>query len=48
MSVKKYLVDLGVPAASLVTVGYGKLRPAVQGENEAAWAANRRVDFVYQ
>jgi peptidoglycan-associated lipoprotein len=48
VSVKKYLVDLGVPSASLTTVGYGKLRPAVQGETEAAWAANRRVDFVYQ
>jgi peptidoglycan-associated lipoprotein len=47
-SVKKYLVDLGVSASLLETVGYGKLRPAVQGENEAAWAANRRVDFVYQ
>lgn len=43
---KKYLVDLGVPASLLQTVGYGKLRPAVQGENEAAWAANRRDDFV--
>lgn len=48
VSVKKYLVDLGVPASILETVGYGKLRPAVQGQNEAAWAANRRVDFVYQ
>jgi peptidoglycan-associated lipoprotein len=48
VSVKKYLVDLGVPAGSLQTVGYGKLRPAVQAENEAAWAANRRVEFVYQ
>jgi peptidoglycan-associated lipoprotein len=48
VSVKKYLVDLGVSAAALQTVGYGKLRPAVQAENEAAWAANRRVDFVYQ
>jgi peptidoglycan-associated lipoprotein len=47
-SVKKYLVDLGVSPAILETVGYGKLRPAVQGNTEAAWAANRRVDFVYQ
>ena len=47
-SVKKYLVNLGVPAKELQTVGYGKLRPAVQGDTEAAWAANRRVDFVSQ
>jgi len=46
VAAKKYLVDLGVPASLLQTVGYGKLRPAVQGENEEAWAANRRDDFV--
>ena len=44
-STKKYLVDLGVPTNSLDTVGYGFNRPAVQGHNEAAWAANRRVEF---
>ena len=44
-SVKKYLEDLGVPASKLGTVGYGANRPAVQGHNEEAWAANRRVDF---
>jgi peptidoglycan-associated lipoprotein len=44
-SVKKYLVDLGVPAKELDTVGYGKTRPAVEGHDEAAWAANRRVEF---
>ena len=45
-SVKKYLVDLGVPASSLKTVGYGENRPAAQGSDEEAWAANRRVEFV--
>ena len=45
-SAKKYLVDLGVSASLLQTVGYGKLRPAVQADTEAAWAANRRDDFV--
>src|SRR5262252_337905 len=44
-SVKKYLSDLGVSGGSLDTVGYGFNRPAVQGHNEAAWAANRRVEF---
>ena len=44
-SVKKYLVDLGVAPAKLDTVGYGENRPAVEGHNEEAWAANRRVDF---
>ena len=46
-SVKKYLVDLGVSASQLKTVGYGENRPAVQGSNEEAWAANRRVEFVH-
>jgi peptidoglycan-associated lipoprotein len=46
-SVKKYLVDLGVPAQKLSTVGFGANRPAVQGHNEEAWAANRRVEFKH-
>ena len=45
-SVKKYLVDLGVPANSLKTVGYGENKPAEQGASEDVWAANRRVEFV--
>ncbi len=45
-SVKRYLTDLGVTAGSLETVGYGENRPAQQGSSEAAWAANRRVEFV--
>jgi len=44
-SVRKYLVDLGVAGGALDTVGYGELKPAVNGANEEAWAANRRVEF---
>jgi len=44
-SVKKYLVDLGIQASQLKTVGYGENRPAEQGSSEDAWAANRRVEF---
>ncbi len=44
-SVRKYLVDLGVPAPSLDTVGYGENKPAIDGHNEEAWSANRRVEF---
>jgi peptidoglycan-associated lipoprotein len=44
-AVKKYLTTLGVPAGKLDTVGYGKNRPAVDGHDEAAWAANRRVEL---
>jgi peptidoglycan-associated lipoprotein len=45
-AVKRYLVDLGVPADQLKTVGYGENRPAENASTEEAWAANRRVEFV--
>jgi peptidoglycan-associated lipoprotein len=43
---KSYLVALGVPAERLDTISYGKEKPVDSGHNEAAWAKNRRVDFV--
>ena len=45
-SVKRYLTDLGIGDGALETVGYGENKPAVQGSNEAAWAANRRVELI--
>ena len=44
--VKRYLVDLGVPAARLDTVSFGEANPAVQGHDEAAWRYNRRSEFA--
>jgi peptidoglycan-associated lipoprotein len=44
-AVKRYLVDLGVPASKLRTVSFGEDRPAVQGHDESAWRYNRRADF---
>ncbi len=46
LSAKKYLVNLGVPAADLTTISYGKERILVEGNDEAAYAQNRRDDFV--
>jgi peptidoglycan-associated lipoprotein len=43
---QQYLVALGVKPDRLVTISYGKEKPAVQGDNEAAWAKNRRDEFV--
>ncbi len=43
---KNYLVSLGVPAARLSTISYGKERPVALGSNEAAWAQNRRAVTV--
>ncbi len=42
---KRYLVDLGVPSARLMTVSFGESSPAVQGHEESAWRWNRRVEF---
>ena len=41
----EYLVMLGVNPNQLEMISYGKENPAVQGNNEAAWAKNRRDDF---
>lgn len=41
-----YLVTLGTTPEQLATISYGKEKPADPGHTEAAWAKNRRVDFV--
>lgn len=42
----QYLITLGVKPERLSIISYGKEKPAVQGSNEAAWAKNRRSEFV--
>jgi len=46
-SVKAKLKLLGVAEAQIETVSWGKEKPRAQGQNEAAWAENRRSDIVY-
>ncbi|NRB10076.1 MAG: peptidoglycan-associated lipoprotein Pal [Rickettsiaceae bacterium] len=42
-AIKRYLIAEGLDADRIVeTVSYGKERPAVIGNNEAAWSKNRR------
>jgi peptidoglycan-associated lipoprotein len=41
-----YLVTLGVPAERLSVISYGKEKPVDPGHDEAAWAKNRRDEFV--
>ncbi|NKB56890.1 MAG: peptidoglycan-associated lipoprotein Pal [Alphaproteobacteria bacterium] len=41
-AVREYLISLGVSAARIETISYGKERPAVLGSNDSAWAQNRR------
>jgi peptidoglycan-associated lipoprotein len=46
-SVRRALLLQGAADAQISTVSYGEERPAVAGHDEAAWAKNRRVEFVY-
>jgi len=41
-AVKEYLVSLGVSAARVDTVSYGKERPICSESTESCWAQNRR------
>jgi peptidoglycan-associated lipoprotein len=43
---QQYLVTMGVKADRLSVISYGKEKPAVKGDDEAAWAKNRRDEFV--
>lgn len=45
-AVKAYMVSLGIPADRLSTISYGKEKPLEMGDTEAAWAKNRRANFV--
>lgn len=45
-AVKAYLASLGVPAARLSVISYGKEKPVEQGDSESAYAKNRRANFV--
>jgi peptidoglycan-associated lipoprotein len=46
-AVRRALMLQGVAESQLTTVSFGAERPAVAGDDEAAWAKNRRVDIVY-
>lgn len=43
---KNYLISLGIDAARLTTVSYGKERPVALGSDEDSWARNRRAVTV--
>jgi OOP family OmpA-OmpF porin len=44
-SVKAYLVNSGVPAASITTKGYGEANPVADNGTEAGRILNRRVEM---
>ncbi len=45
-SAKEFLTNLGISANRLGTISYGEERPVDPGQNEAAWAKNRRAHLV--
>ena len=42
---KQYLIERGIDAGRLETVSFGSASPIDPGQNEAAWALNRRAGF---
>lgn len=41
----KYIEGLGISSDRISTISYGEERPAVPGQDEEAWAKNRRDEF---
>jgi len=46
LAARDELVKLGIDASRISTISYGSERPADPGHDEAAWAKNRRCEFV--
>ncbi|MFP3980793.1 MAG: peptidoglycan-associated lipoprotein Pal [Desulfobacterales bacterium] len=46
-SVKDFLTKAGIKGSRLTTISYGEERPAEEGDNEDAWAKNRRAEFRF-
>lgn len=46
-AVKKQLVLMGAPESQIESVSLGKEKPKALGDNESAWAENRRADMLY-
>lgn len=45
LSVREYLVKLGISGDRIVTISYGEESPADSGHSESAWSMNRRAEF---
>ena len=46
-AVRKSFNLMGVSDDQMEAVSFGKEKPKAEGDNEAAWAQNRRADIVY-
>lgn len=47
-SVRQLMTLIGANGAQIRVVSYGEERPAVEGQSEAAWSRNRRVEILYR
>ena len=46
-AVRQVLMLQGAGSVQITTVSYGEERPAMSGNDDEAWAMNRRVEIVY-
>lgn len=46
LAVREHLRQLGISGDRMITISFGEENPAVLGSNEAAWAKNRRCEFL--
>ena len=45
-AVRDFMINLGIFGSRLNTISYGEERPVDYGQNEEAWAKNRRAQFT--
>ena len=48
LALREELIRLGIEASRVDTISYGEDRPAVAGNDEAAYRKNRRAEFVLE
>lgn len=46
LAIREYLMNAGVSGTRIYTISYGEDKPLDTGHNEAAWAKNRRGEFI--
>ena len=46
LALREALISLGVDASKVITLSFGKDRPASEGHDEEAWSKNRRGEFI--
>jgi len=46
LSIREYLIAVAIAAERVGTISYGEDKPAVHGQDESAYAKNRRGEFI--